>query len=282
MAVRKNQNTLSGEEKRAFVSALLEMKRRGVYDDFVRAHWNIMTRGERDTMARTAHRSPSFLPWHRKYLLDFERALQAINPQVSLPYWDWTVDREPTASLWADDFFGGTGDRREGYMVKTGPFAHSTGNWTINVSMEGRPFLRRDLGNPDTNGQLKVVLPTAADVQEALAASVYDVAPWNSGSATGFRSILEGFASKSGLHNVVHEWVGGSMLPMTSPNEPAFFLHHCFIDKLWADWQRAHPDQSYLPAEPTPLVRSIDDVMQPWNDVTPRQMLDHTQFYTYE
>ena len=28
-----------------------------------------------------------FLPWHRAYLLDFERELQRIDPEVSLPYW---------------------------------------------------------------------------------------------------------------------------------------------------------------------------------------------------
>ncbi|HEX5847186.1 MAG TPA: tyrosinase family protein, partial [Rhodoplanes sp.] len=27
------------------------------------------------------------------------------------------------------------------------------------------------------------------------------------------------------------------MAPMTSPNDPVFFLHHCFVDKAWADWQ---------------------------------------------
>ncbi|OWK25570.1 hypothetical protein AJ87_08815 [Rhizobium yanglingense] len=26
-------------------------------------------------------------PWHRAYLLDFERALQGIDAEVSLPYW---------------------------------------------------------------------------------------------------------------------------------------------------------------------------------------------------
>ena len=41
----------------------------------------------------------------------------------------------------------------------------------------------------------------------------------------------------SQLHNRVHLWVGGNMAPMTSPNDPVFFLHHCFVDKAWADWQ---------------------------------------------
>lgn len=27
------------------------------------------------------------------------------------------------------------------------------------------------------------------------------------------------------------------MGPMTSPNDPAFFLHHCNVDRLWYLWQ---------------------------------------------
>jgi tyrosinase len=32
-----------------------------------------------------------FLPWHRIYLYEFEQALQDICPDVTLPYWDWTM-----------------------------------------------------------------------------------------------------------------------------------------------------------------------------------------------
>ena len=34
-----------------------------------------------------AHGNVGFLPWHRAYLLDLERELQAIDPSVTLPYW---------------------------------------------------------------------------------------------------------------------------------------------------------------------------------------------------
>ena len=27
------------------------------------------------------------------------------------------------------------------------------------------------------------------------------------------------------------------MMPMTSPNDPVFFLHHCFVDLVFAQWQ---------------------------------------------
>jgi tyrosinase len=32
-----------------------------------------------------------FLPWHRIYLYEFEQALQDVCPNVTLPYWDWTM-----------------------------------------------------------------------------------------------------------------------------------------------------------------------------------------------
>jgi tyrosinase len=34
-----------------------------------------------------------FLPWHRVYLYEFEQALQDILPEVTMPYWDFTMAR---------------------------------------------------------------------------------------------------------------------------------------------------------------------------------------------
>ena len=31
------------------------------------------------------------------------------------------------------------------------------------------------------------------------------------------------------------------MAQMTSPNDPIFFLHHCQVDRIWAQWQQEHP-----------------------------------------
>jgi tyrosinase len=39
-----------------------------------------------------AHGDRGFLPWHRAYLLDLERELQGIDPQVTLPYWRFDRD----------------------------------------------------------------------------------------------------------------------------------------------------------------------------------------------
>ena len=40
------------------------------------------------------------------------------------------------------------------------------------------------------------------------------------------------------IHNGVHVWVGGNMARIASAaTDPIFFMHHCFIDYLWWQWQ---------------------------------------------
>ena len=39
----------------------------------------------------------------------------------------------------------------------------------------------------------------------------------------------------------------------TSPNDPVFFLHHCNVDRLWAQWWSDNPKRPYLPADGEPL-----------------------------
>ncbi|MEK9520735.1 tyrosinase family protein [Streptomyces venezuelae] len=272
MTVRKNQATLTADEKRRFVAALVELKRSGRYDAFVTTH-NAFIMSDTDTGDRVGHRSPSFLPWHRRFLIEFEQALQSVDPTVNLPYWDWTADRTSRSSLWAPDFLGGTGRARDG-QVLDGAFARSGNRWTISVRVDSRDYLRRDLG---AGGRQ---LPTRAEVDSVLAMQTYDTAPWNS-SSDGFRNHLEGWRGVN-LHNRVHVWVGGQMGTGVSPNDPVFWLHHAFIDKLWADWQARHPRSPYLPAAGTPNVVDLGDTMRPWNDVTPADMLDHTRHYTFD
>ncbi|WP_018348413.1 tyrosinase family protein [Longispora albida] len=275
MGVRKNQRNLTATERAAFVAALIELKRRGTYDNFVRQHID-RANGDSDNGVRIGHRSPSFLPWHRQYLLEFERALQAINPAVNLPYWDWTTDGA-SSTMWNTDFLGPNGVAAQNYRVTSGPFAEAGGNWPLTVRSDTATYLRRNFTG--TTGV--TTLPTAGDVSTVLAQGTYDVSPWNSTSASGFRNYLEGFRGPN-VHNRVHNWVSGTMAGFGSPNDPVFWLHHCHVDKLWSDWQRRYPAATYLPSAGTANVVDIDEAMQPWGGtVTPRSMLNHTAWYTY-
>lgn len=41
------------------------------------------------------------------------------------------------------------------------------------------------------------------------------------------------------VHGNVHFWVGGDMLDQsTSANDPAFYLHHSFVDDIWELWRQ--------------------------------------------
>ncbi|MFF2651149.1 tyrosinase family protein [Streptomyces sp. NPDC058045] len=284
--VRKNVKALSGSERKRFVDAVLRLKRSGRYDEFVRTHMEFYT-ADGDRGLRVAHMTPSFLPWHRLFLLDFERALRAVDSSVTVPYWDWTAERSASAVPWSKDLLGGNGragDRR----VTTGPFAHATGNWTLRHNVTDERYLVRDFGHPPEG----LTLPTAAELAVAERESGYDVEPWDSTSASGFRNNLEGWRTRQGQarwrnHNKVHRWVGGTMLGGASVNDPVFWLHHSFVDLVWSRWQRKHPDARYLPARPplpgTRQYRRIvgrDQPMPPF-DLPPSEAEDHRRVYRY-
>lgn len=263
---RKNQATLSPSERAAFVNAVLALKASGVYDNYVRIHRDFMS---------SAHRGSAFLPWHREFLLRFENDLRTIDASVVLPYWDWSVDNSPASSIWDPAFMGGDGLVATG-EVTTGPFAFSSGAWTLNVREPGDSitYLRRRLSVSAAS------MSTPAEVATTLSQATYDASPWNdSPSLISFRNVIEGWAGTAGrMHNGAHVWIGGSMLPSTSPNDPAFFLNHCFIDKLWADWRRSHPSVAY-PASGPPAGHRLNDPMPPWNTASdsrrPADLLDH-------
>jgi tyrosinase len=277
MGIRKNQSSLTSAERSAFVAAVKALKANGAYDVFVAEHRSAFLAGPNDP----AHGGPAFLPWHREYLRRFERALQEFDPSVSLPYWDWTVDRTPTASIWGPDFMGGNGTGGS-QQVTTGPFAFSTGEWTLTVLDPGdtTSFLTRAFGAMGS-------LPTQQAVNAAKSVVPYDSPPWNASSSvnTSFRNRLEGV-----IHNPGHMWVGGSMMAMSSPNDPVFWLHHCNIDRLWAEWQTENPGRMYLPPSGTAGVvagHGLDDPMPPWDNEpsppTPRSVLNHhTLDYSYD
>ena len=275
MTCRKNVNSLTTEEKAALIAAIKTLKTIpststyidndgneqpiSIYDEYVIDHQAAMlsaTPAEVSILFRnSAHRGPAFLPWHREFIRQFELDLQLIDPTVSLPYWDWASDAEDpmNAAIWADDLMGGNGG--EGNLVQSGPFAYDASDldnsWII-VDSEGRPAggLLRDFGVEVPS------LPTQAHIDEIQGITPYDSADFNRNS-DGYRAANEGRmalasgfpSTSSNTHNRVHEWISGSMMGGTSPNDPIFFLHHCFVDKLWADWQALHPTVPYVPVD---------------------------------
>ncbi|WP_068326427.1 tyrosinase family protein [Psychrobacter sp. P2G3] len=280
---RKNLNTLTTAEKAAFINAIKLMKAEeyvyvddindpiyvrtryinitNTYDKYVLDHHIAMYTatpggwGGNFMNRNGAHRGPSFLPWHREFIRQFELDLARLVPGVTLPYWDWAADAaDPmNAAIWANDFMGGNGSGAN-RVVQSGPFAYDAADlensWII-INYFGR----NDGGLVRNFGSSTLNLPTQADINEIQQISTYDSGDFNQGSV-GYRGANEGRLPVNGktpppgnTHNLVHEWIAGSMLPGTSPNDPIFFIHHCFVDKLWADWQALHPTVPYVPGD---------------------------------
>ena len=68
-------------------------------------------------------------------------------------------------------------------------------------------------------------MPSQTQVNNTMAQTNWD----------NFRTSLEG------IHGTVHIRIGGQMGGASSPSDPIFWLHHGFIDKIWADWQKLNP-----------------------------------------
>jgi tyrosinase len=221
--VRKNQKDLTPIEWQRFIHAIEALAESGMpsptYAEFVQIHTDAMdTHGGHAWGAHTmaGHDGRNFLAWHREYLAKIEARLVAINPLVTIPYWDWVTDRSAIPAPLTDP-----GD---------------IADWGIT---RGSSF----------NGNS---LASAAQLNTLLAEPAFDP----------FQSTLEA----APFHNRLHGLVGGTMVTSASPADPLFWLHHAFIDKIWADWQALHPgtnpSNTAETLQPAPIMtRTVSQVL---------------------
>ncbi|KPQ36591.1 MAG: tyrosinase Tyr [Phormidesmis priestleyi Ana] len=310
LSLRKSVTALTAAEKTAFVAALNQLQftpsngsSLSRYEQFVVQH--ILTMGFRQSLGATgpargnpAHSYPAFLPWHRQFLLDFEQALQAIDPSVTIPYWDWTDPDALTVMLQADFLGeGGTGTtvevngsgRFEGGEVTTGPCS----TWQLNPKLHFDPLtldslgthLLRFVGLPPFN---RYPLPQS-EIDHLFKTDNYEV----------FNALIEGalvpteqngqkdYAPGWALHAFVHSVIGGSQVDWNdwnkgivhqldvlgtmdsipaSPYDPIFWLHHANVDRLWAQWQdQGHSGPTFYPSAGKPFGHNLLDPMWPWD-----------------
>lgn len=247
MDIRRNHRDLTPAQKSAFVDAILRLKnsvdsvlrpgQQSRYDDFVQIHKNSMGRG--NPLIPNPHRTPLFYPWHRVLIRQFELALQSASgdQSITLPYWNWQLTGADNP--FTSDFMGGNGDSMQEQRVTSGPFSREQSQFEVRVWDEasGNTGLRRDLG---ATGHL----PTPETVISALNLTPY----WREIDSEANQGGWENF-SENDLHNPVHAWVGGNMSDASSPNDPIFFLHHCYLDLLWERWKHQHRNTPHFQAQ---------------------------------
>ncbi|MDR6320518.1 tyrosinase family protein [Actinoplanes couchii] len=238
---------MTSAEKTAFATALRQLKSSSPngrnYNWYIDQHITFFNRTN-DNISH-AHQSPSFFPWHREYLRLLELDLQAVSddPDMFLPYWDWTGPASPFTA----DFCGAVTNG----SVSRGNFSPSWG-WSLYRSSIQTNFLQRRLGQAASR-------PSVSTVNAVQSYTVYDQSPWNGGVSNSYRN-----RNEIELHNRVHNYVGGHMGTREAPNDPVFWLHHCNIDRLWWRWQQNRGVDTYQPRGNVGGVVDNTETMQPF------------------
>jgi len=156
------------------------------------------------------HEGPTFLTWHRAYMLYVETELQRVsnNPMFGLPYWDWT-DEDERDDIWdligkSDcGIFATTPDNTTAEAPIDGPFADwdaictnpleiicNADNQMCNP-MQNLTKIQRCIGGT-TGVQCRVesTLPSNTEVTESLKQTHYDIDPYGTDeNNSGFRNV---------------------------------------------------------------------------------------------
>jgi len=208
---RKDQAALSATERGRFLSTINLLNQRGFYGALVSIHSDMS-----HTMHNMGPGDPTsalgqqrFLPWHRVYLSQLEQLLQMFDPDVTIPYWNWTKAEEQTIPHWL-----------QGLMLTVTVAAPDPGMGVVTVMPV--TVIRAPL-SPD------ILQQRVAGLDAVMQAATY----------TDFATGLEN------IHNGVHDWVGGTMSDLlTAPADPIFWMHHANVDRLWWEWQQRHKGQN--------------------------------------
>ena len=144
------------------------------------------------------------------------------------------------------------------------PYWNSTVDTSPSDPLWDNAFLGQFDGAWGLNRALgSATLPTPQQVQDALTNfTTYDV----------FWPNLE-----SVIHFPPHNWVEGEMSGLASPHDPVFYLHHCWIDLLWAQWQLLNPGAPFVSSG---AGFGLNDPMTSV-PTTPADVLEHRDFNLY-
>lgn len=258
--VRKEIRDMSDDELNAYFSAMWTMKETGrqdnrdyllKYDDFVAHHMIASANSTQDQ----AHEYASFMIWHSMLVMEMEIALQSIDPTITIPYWNWTIDQQledPATSIVFSDKYFGSPNTDNLYIVDNGPLANfPICNTPLDyVSWQSPYGYLRSTDNYNSAGYVtrmmgeSGVLASTTDVNLCLVQqnfSAFWICMWGVyGTEVNASTIHAGVHAYLGgmvVNSVGDMWEGDMIDFDASPNDPIWYSHHAMIDKIWYQWR---------------------------------------------
>ncbi|OJD38712.1 tyrosinase central domain protein [Diplodia corticola] len=312
LSVRKWWGDLTADERIEYSNAVLCLQKTKAktpsalapgaktrYDDWVVTHIN---------QTNYIHFSASFLTWHRWFTWEYEQALRnECGYTGAQPYWDWTktaetgLEQSPLFDGSATSLSGngaavkynatdhviingateaptilppGTG----GGCVTSGPFA----NMTVNLGPDGLSLLN---GKSDNSSYpfahnprcLKRSLTDEANQRFANATSVRQLLTGPT-DLLDFELTMQGYPNTDelGVHGGGHFSLGGDPGRdlYVSPGDPAFFVHHANVDRIWWQWQMLEPASRTAGATAVAGPVTMYDSLEPHRNGTLEDVMD--------
>ncbi|KAF2668920.1 Di-copper centre-containing protein [Microthyrium microscopicum] len=281
--IRKEWRSLSIQERKDYIRATKCMQSapskfnkqfpvaQNRYDDFVALHVSVAVAGPTTPSVGPAfggHEEGNILPWHRYMIQLWEDALiSECGWKGGVPYWNWFLDTPSGGGSFTkspifdpDSGFGGNGKKINstfslpgatgGGCVDSGPFQQ--------VVLHIGPSGLMKLNNNRCLTRNFIPWIVESDAAKSTLVKALDSKTFGdfmeqvqrTGHAHGGIPTMETIFSD--LHSIGHYSINGEMGdPLTSINEPLFWLHHGGIDQFWSVWQDKDPKRLYdLDASP--------------------------------
>jgi tyrosinase len=205
--IRKNYTEMTSDEKSDYLAAWNALYNSTASNDIVQvlSNWYNANYSAINWAWPDGEAQNQFLAWHRMALWEMEKALQAQNARITIPYWDWYVNTSSSDALFTS--FLPTGSLNSNWGVNrnvgaAGSLPHAQASLCMMASTQWFHFsnLNSCLGPPDFPPGMN---PNAENL----------------------------------FHGPVRTWMGGDMATSYAPIDPIYYLHAARMDKFWQAWE---------------------------------------------